>query len=37
MPGKLFVFPSEVVKAGVESAKQEIQSKIRLLGASGKA
>jgi len=37
MPGKLFVFPSEVIKAGVESARQEIQSKIRLLGASGKA
>ncbi len=37
MPGKLFVFPSEVMKAGVESARKEIQSKIRLLGGSGRA
>lgn len=37
VPGRLFVFPSKVIKAGVETAKREIRSKIRLLGASGKA
>ncbi len=37
VPGRLFVFPSKVIKAGVEAAKKEIRSKINLLGASGKA
>ncbi len=37
LPGKIFVYPSQVIKAGLESAKSEIRSKIRLLGASGKA
>jgi tagatose 1,6-diphosphate aldolase GatY/KbaY len=37
VPGKLFVFPSQVIKAGLENAKKEIRSKIKLLGASGKA
>jgi fructose-bisphosphate aldolase, class II len=37
LPGKIFVFPSQVIKAGLESAKNEIRSKIKLLGASGKA
>jgi len=37
LPGKIFVYPSQVIKAGIESAKAEIRSKIRLLGASGKA
>jgi fructose-bisphosphate aldolase, class II len=37
VPGRLFVFPSKVIKAGVEAAKKEIRSKIKLLGASGKA
>jgi fructose-bisphosphate aldolase class II len=37
LPGKIFVYPSQVIKAGLSSAKQEIRSKIRLLGASGKA
>jgi len=37
LPGKLFVFPSQVIKAGLESAKKEIRSKIKLLGANGKA
>jgi fructose-bisphosphate aldolase, class II len=37
LPGKIFVYPSQVIKAGLESAKCEIRSKIRLLGAGGKA
>jgi fructose-bisphosphate aldolase, class II len=37
LPGKLFVFPSEVIQAGVKIAKEEIRSKIRLLGGNGKA
>jgi hypothetical protein len=37
LPGKLFVFPSEVIRAGVNRAKEEIRSKIRLLGGNGKA
>ncbi|RPJ34329.1 MAG: class II fructose-bisphosphate aldolase [Deltaproteobacteria bacterium] len=36
-PGKLFVFPSQIMKAGVEAAKKIIRLQIRLLGASGKA
>jgi fructose-bisphosphate aldolase class II len=37
LPGKIFLYPSQVIKAGLESAKSEIRSKIRLLGANGKA
>jgi len=37
LPGKIFVYPSQVIKAGLESAKKEIRSKIKLLGANGKA
>ncbi len=37
VPGRLFVFPSKVIKAGVTAAKEEIRSKIKLLGGSGKA
>ncbi len=37
LPGKIFVYPSQVIKAGVESAKAEVRSKIRLLGSNGKA
>jgi fructose-bisphosphate aldolase class II len=37
VPGRLFVFPSKAIKAGVDAAKREIRSKIKLLGASGKA
>lgn len=37
LPGKIFLYPSQVIKAGLESAKSEIRSKIKLLGANGKA
>jgi fructose-bisphosphate aldolase class II len=37
LPGKIFVYPSQVINAGIESAKNEIRAKIRLLGAHDKA
>jgi hypothetical protein len=36
-PGKFFVFPSRIIQTGVDGAKKEIRSKIKLLGATGKA
>ncbi len=36
-PGKFVLFPSRVMRSGVEAAKMEIRSQIRFLGATGKA
>ena len=33
-PGKLFVFPYDVIRSGLEAAKSEMRSKIRLLGSA---
>lgn len=37
VPGRLVVSPASIVQSGLESAREEIRSKIRLLGSTNKA